>query len=100
MDVEGSEALVFKGATATFRTHMPNIFLEYLSEFDVGERVRKEVESLVSSSENYSLYGIPRANLREKYRGLFIPISEIGYRDVHGLYIRNISRIVGSATMF
>lgn len=89
MDVEGSEALVFRGAAQAFRKHCPNIFLEYLPEFDVDNRIRGEVMALVSDVPDYKLYGIPSMNKRASHPKLLIPIDEIGWADVHGLYILN-----------
>lgn len=100
MDVEGSEALVFKGANATFREYMPNVFLEYLPEFDVENRVRNEVEALISASRRYVLYGIPSMKARVRHTRLFEPIDEIGWENVHGLYLQNLDRAVSDEALF
>ncbi|MEO1922378.1 MAG: FkbM family methyltransferase [Sphingomonadaceae bacterium] len=96
MDVEGSEALVFRGAAQTFRTHKPSIFLEYLPEYDIGHRVRKEVEDLVQSVDDYALFGVPNMHARSQSLPLLVPIEQISWMQIHALYILNMSRGVAS----
>jgi FkbM family methyltransferase len=57
MDVEGSEHLVLRGGRATFRTHQPHLFCEYIAEFDPGQRVRGELEALVADCPDLDLFG-------------------------------------------
>jgi hypothetical protein len=64
IDVEGSEHLVLQGASRTISQYLPHVFLEYLSEFDMNGRVRREVESAVQASPGLILYGHRRRETR------------------------------------
>lgn len=94
MDVEGSEALVFQGAAKTLRDAKPNIFLEYMTEFDIEDRIRHEIERLLADVPEYRLFGSPRKTGHETRPALF-PVTERGqWPAVDGLYLRNVQRAV------
>ncbi len=101
MDVEGSEALVFQGAARLFRSAKPHIYLEYLPEFDVGGRIRSEIESLVRDVPSYRLLGSPNNSLRHKYRErLFAIRSDADWADIDEVFLLNTDRPVRSQAMF
>lgn len=97
MDVEGSEHLVFRGATRTFREARPHIFLEYFWHWDPGARIRDEVEALLRSVSDYELYGYLKAKFDHT---LFRMRSAEDWQIVHGLVLRNRTRPIRSPELF
>ena len=100
MDVEGSEALVFAGGHRLLREAKPHIFLEYMSYYDPGERIRKAVEELAADVAEYKIMGIPNLPARETRKTLFFPIErEEEWTEVHGIYLWNMSRPLADPTL-
>ena len=101
MDAEGSEALVFQGAAKCLRAARPNIFLEYISAFDVAGRIRQEVEKLARDVPQYRLLGSPRkgGNKQHAY-ALFAMTQDSHWDEADGIYLLNTERPVRNAGFF
>jgi len=101
MDVEGSEALVFQGAGTCLRAAKPNIFLEYMAEFDVAGRIRHEIEKLVRDVPQYRLLASPRKNSPKQHgHALFAMMHEGDWDEADGIYLLNTERPVRDAAFF
>jgi FkbM family methyltransferase len=98
MDVEGSEHLVLRGAHRTFRAHQPHVLLEYIAQYDVGERVRREVEQLRDDCPLLQLYGhAPRGSRPHPW---FRIKADMDWPLCDSLFLRNSDRPVRDPGVF
>lgn len=101
MDVEGSEHLVLRGAWKTFRAHKPHIFLEFITDFDPGARVRDQVKQLVQDCPEFELFGHAAANrISGRPYKWFRIRSEDDWPLVNSLFLKNIRRPVRDPDLF
>jgi FkbM family methyltransferase len=101
MDVEGSEALVILGAARTLRDAKPNVFLEYMVEFDVGNRIRDAIDALLRDVPAYRLLASPRKDLKKQHQTrLFEIVSAEQWNDVDGIYLLNRDRPLRDPAFF
>ena len=100
-DIEGSEHLLFDGAKRVFREKAPHIFIEYLPEFDVDQRIRARIESLAADVPSYAVYGYPNLRVKSQFKNkLFLIEKPDDWSLVHGIVIRNTTRRPRDASMF
>lgn len=100
MDVEGSEHLVFRGAWKTFRAHRPHIFLEFMTDYDPGARVRDQVEQLIRDCPEFELFGHVRTSRISGPNSWFRIRSEDDWPLVNSLFLKNIRRPVRDPALF
>ena len=100
IDVEGSEHLVLQGAYRTFRAHRPHIFLEYIAEFDRGDRVRRQVEKLLGDCLDLELFGHENSKMSVRPYAWFRMRSEADWLRIDSLFLRNAQRPVRDGRVF
>ena len=101
IDVEGSEHLVFQGAHRTFRTHMPHIFVEYIADFDLKQRIRDEVEQLIEDCLYLELFGhASRSKESGRQYAWFRMHTETDWPLVDSLFLKNANRPVRNPLVF
>jgi FkbM family methyltransferase len=101
MDVEGSEHLVFRGARRTFEQYKPHIFLEYGDGYPPSRQIRREIESLLSASTDYDLFGHPPSARAKNYSHSFFRMRrEQDWLDVDSLFLKNRKRPVRNGGLF
>jgi FkbM family methyltransferase len=101
MDVEGSEHLVFRGAHQTFERYKPHIFLEYGADYPPSRQIRREIESLLSASADYDLFGHPPLARAKNYSHTFFRMRrEQDWLDIDSLFLKNRDRPVRNAGLF
>lgn len=94
IDVEGSEHLVLRGAHSTFREYRPNIFIEYIEEFDPDFRVRREVEELLSDCPTIELFAhtAHKGHGNSPYAWLRVRSAVDWHASIDSLFLRNVER--------
>jgi FkbM family methyltransferase len=101
MDVEGSEHLVFRGARRTFEQYKPHIFLEYGDDYPPSRQIRREIESLLSASVDYDLFGHPPSARAKNYSHTFFRMRHVqDWLDVDSLFLKNRKRPVRNGELF
>lgn len=101
IDVEASEHLVFRGAHRTFERYKPHIFLEYSHDLRPSRQIRREIESLLSASADYDLFGHPPLTRAKNYsHTLFRVRREQDWLDIDSLFLKNRNRPLRNPALF
>jgi len=93
MDIEGSEHLALQGGAQILRTSRPHVYVEYLHYGDPDNRIRAELELLMTDTGCYDLYGSPTADRRARYGSrLFRMTGEEDWKVIDAAYLHNRDR--------